>query len=116
LWLLVTTTVVHTLLILFALKMEVTRFSEMSVLIKPAWSHILEDGILRSHHCENLKSLWGGYFLTHSVTVAATVNVAPSSLIISTLKMEVTLSSDTLVLTILVSLFKMLFGAEVNSW
>jgi hypothetical protein len=36
--------------------MEATRSSETSVYNKPTLRHILEDGILHSHRCENLKS------------------------------------------------------------
>jgi hypothetical protein len=46
--LLVTTDVVLTFRILFTLKTEVTRFSEMSVLTRLARRHIPEDGIRRS--------------------------------------------------------------------
>jgi hypothetical protein len=37
------------------MEIEATRFSETSVLIRPTRRHIPEDGILHSHHRENLK-------------------------------------------------------------
>jgi hypothetical protein len=42
--------------ILVALMMEVPRYSKSSVLTRPTWRNIPEDGILHSHRRENLKS------------------------------------------------------------
>jgi hypothetical protein len=41
--------------ILVTLMMEAVHSSEMSVLTRVTWHNILEDGILHSHHRENLK-------------------------------------------------------------
>jgi hypothetical protein len=42
--------------ILENLKMAVIRFSDTSVPTRATWHYIPEDGILHSHHRENLKS------------------------------------------------------------
>jgi hypothetical protein len=54
--LLVTANVVPRSLIFITLLMEELHFSKMSVLTRATWHNIKEDGILHSHHCENLKS------------------------------------------------------------
>jgi hypothetical protein len=38
---------------------EATHSSETSILTRPTWRHIPEDGILQSHRRENLKSYIG---------------------------------------------------------
>jgi hypothetical protein len=53
LWLLVTANVPSSP-ILFTLMMEVIRSSETSVLTRSTWHTIPDDGILHSHHRENL--------------------------------------------------------------
>jgi hypothetical protein len=50
-----TTNVIPSSLILFTLIMEAIRSSETSVLTRATLHHISEDGILHSHHRENLK-------------------------------------------------------------
>jgi hypothetical protein len=54
-WLLVTANVPSSP-ILVTLMMEALRSSEMSVLAGATWRNIPEEGILRSHRSENLKS------------------------------------------------------------
>jgi hypothetical protein len=41
--------------VLFTLKMQATRFFELSVLARPTRCHITGNGVLHSHHRENLK-------------------------------------------------------------
>jgi hypothetical protein len=56
LWLLVTANIVPSLPILVNLILEVICSSETSVLTRTTRRNNTEDGILRSHHRENLKS------------------------------------------------------------
>jgi hypothetical protein len=56
LWLLVTANVVPSSSILVTLMMEVIRSSETLILTRAMQCNIPEDGIIRSHVCENLKS------------------------------------------------------------
>jgi hypothetical protein len=55
-WLLVMANVVPSSPILVVSMMEALSSSETSVLTRATWHNIAEGGILRSHHCENLKS------------------------------------------------------------
>jgi hypothetical protein len=54
-WLLVTANVPSSP-ILVTLMMEALSSSETSVLTRATWHNIPKHGILRSHHCENLRS------------------------------------------------------------
>jgi hypothetical protein len=56
LWLLVTANIFPSSPILVTLTMEAIRFSETLVLTRATQCYIPEDGILHSHHGENLKS------------------------------------------------------------
>jgi hypothetical protein len=55
--LLVTDNAVPSSLILFALMMQAIHTSKMSVLTRPMWCHIPQDGILHSHHHEKKSNL-----------------------------------------------------------
>jgi hypothetical protein len=55
LWLIVTANIVPSSAILVALMMEAICSSKTTVLTRATLHNILKDGILQSHHCENLK-------------------------------------------------------------
>jgi hypothetical protein len=68
--------------------------SKTSVLTRATQHNIPEDGILHSHHRENLKS-YKEIFLCSVLQLLVTANVVPSAFILVTLMVEVICSPET---------------------